>query len=257
MSGLVARLCFLGMAASLCAVNAHADDTAGVPLPGDARTELDAAIQAFLDGDTADAKTRLQGLLARGPELDAPIRRDALAYLGDILLTEDGPSAARNVLEALLDEDAGYRMDPIKHPPEVCAFFEDLRLSRIPVAPPPTRIEPAKPRPFPYLALLPGGVYYYTDRKPVTGVIVGGLQVGALVTNVVLYSQIQNHALVPRDDPEAEAEFNRLVVGADVAAAAAWLSWIVPATIEVGRWATPTRVQVGVGPGSVVLTGQF
>lgn len=256
MSGLVARLLLLGMAASLLAPTARAEDIAAVTPPGDARTELDAAIQAFLDGDTADAKTRLQGLLARGPELEAPIRRDALAYLGDILFTEDGAPAARNVLEALLDEDGEYRMDPIKHPPEVCAFFEDLRLSRIPVAPP-LKIEPPKRRPFPYLALLPGGVYYYTDHKPVTGVVVGGLQLGALVTNVVLYSQIQNHALVPRDDPDAEAEFNRLVAGADIAAAAAWLSWIVPATVEVGRWATPTRVQVGVGPGSVVLTGQF
>lgn len=227
------------------------------PAPGlVAQAELDAAIAAFLDGDSAVARDRLRALLSRGPELEANVRRDALAYLGDILMTEEGAPAARATLEALLDEDPTYRMDPIKHPPEVCRYFEDLRLSRRAFQPPPPTLKPQR-SPFPVLAVLPLGVHWFAKKKVGTGLLVGGLQVAATATNIAFYTQVKNYDGYVTRGSEEEAEFIRMEVAADVSAAVAWGSWLLPASIEIGRWASAPRVTVSPTVGGMVLTGSF
>lgn len=220
-------------------------------LPSDPREALAVAITSWQDGLPGLAKDQLQAILAIGPKLDPEVRSDTLAYLGDILLSEGGAAPARSTFETLLDGDPDYVMDPLQHAPEVCSFFEDLRLARASAAGKRSR------RPFPWLALVPGGLYYYTAHKPVLGVVVGGLQVSALVANVVMYSQLQSTDLIQRDDVAGGEAFTRLTVATDVTAGVAWLSWIVPASVEVTRWATPPPVTVGVGPGTVQLTATF
>lgn len=246
-------LLMLGIAG---ATPARADEP--TPVTGAAsaspRDELDTAIAAFLDGDSDRARALLRTLLTRGPELDAAVRRDALAYLGDILYTEEGPAAARSSFEALLDEAPDYRMDPIKHPPEVCSFFEDLRLSRRTIV---TTPEPAPRRePFPVLSLAPLGVHWFARKQVGTGLLVGGLQAAAIATNIACASQILPTPVVEPGSPE-EDEYYRLQVATDISAAIAWGAWFIPASVEIGRWAAAPRVTVLPTGNGLAVAGRF
>ena len=40
-------------------------------------------------------------------------------------------------------------------------------------------------------------------------------------------------------DTDGAAAFTRLDVASNVTAGVAWLAWLVPAGVEVGRWAAP------------------
>ncbi|MDP2311621.1 MAG: tetratricopeptide repeat protein [Pseudomonadota bacterium] len=229
------------------------------------RSALSHAIQQYLAGDAAAARAELQVLLAQGPSLAPEVRREALLWLGDLLYAEGGPDAARNVFESLLGEAPDYPIDRFAHSPEVVAFFEGLRATVVAKPPPrPPELDP-EPTPWPWTVLLPGGVGYFIDKKPLAGAIVGGLQVAGFTVSVATYLELRdsypgdypNPAQFPEEHPEALDTFRTLETVNRVSVAAAALAYLVPIPIETGVWAGRRRVTMYVGPTSVAFSGRF
>ncbi len=237
------------VAAVVCTVRA---EEVAAPQPA---TRLEEAIRLYAQGDTAGSRALLQALVAEGKELPADVRQGALAYLGDVLYSEEGPQASRPMFDALLEEFPDYVMDPFEHPEEVCRYFEALREeARVPV------IERPLPErgPAPYWSLVPGGLHWYAQGKIGTGLAVTLTQAGLLGTNIALYQTLLARGQIPQDDPEALADYETHRLATNIAAGAFYLSLFLPPAVEFSRWsAQPTRVGVGVGPGSVLVSGQF
>ena len=225
--------------------------------PAEPAQQLDDARRAYAEGRVAEARAMLHALLAIGPDLPRPVRLETLAYLGDILYSEQGKSAADTFFIALLDEDPDYRMDPLEHPDEVVRYFDSLRPVRKPLdvvvvkPPPPVR------GPFPYLALAPGGLYYFVHGEPGAGLAVAGTQVALLVTNLVLYQQIRAIEGVPGGGAEEE-EWRQLELATNLAAGALYVSLVVPPVVELGRWGSVApAARVTLAPGGLSISGTF
>lgn len=222
---------------------------------------LDHAIQQYLAGNAPKARIELQALLARGPSLAPEVRRQALLWLGDLLYAEGGPNAARNVFETLLGEAPTYPIDPFAHSPQVVQFFEDLRAS---LEPPEFEVQPT---PWPWTMLLPGGIGYFIDQKPVAGAIVGGLQIAGFGLSLATYVQLNESyprgGTFPKQYPDRLAEFESLLLVNRVSGAAALLAYVLPIPIETGIWAERQpraergRLTMYVGPTTVTFAGQF
>ena len=225
----------------------------------DPRVQLDAAIQLYLQGAPQEAKAQLQSVLARGPALPTDVRADALAYLGDILYSEQGPEASRSVFQALLREAPDYRLDPFAHPAVVCAWLEtvraDLRAAALPR--PPT--VPTRP-PFPALALLPGGVHAFAAGRTIEGATLATLQATGLVVSIVTRASIDRAFQEKPSDKDAVVRtigWNRASV------ALGWSAWAIPLAIETVRWqrsgprAPSVGVSATVSPGALTLHGSF
>ncbi|MFZ5479210.1 MAG: tetratricopeptide repeat protein [Myxococcota bacterium] len=227
----------------------------------DARGRLAEAIQLYLAGDSAGARAGLTDLLAAGPTLPPDVRQEALAYLGDLYYTQEDASKARPIFESLLAEAPDFPMDPFKHPPEVCGYFEDLREARRAALRPPVLPPPPVKVPYPWLALAPGGVHWFADGKPLVGTIVLVTQAGTAAASIVTYGEVQ--AQRKRHDPdfygdeEARTEFAQLLWLNRAAGAAFWVAWATPAIVETTSWGRAQKVSLQVGPTSVAVTGSF
>ncbi len=222
-------------------------------------SRLESARSAYAQGRTSEAREQLKELLSAGPDLPASVRQDALAYLGDILFSEEGQGAAEGIFRTLLDEAPRYEMDPLQHPEEVSRFFETLRPRPQPfdVTVVKPTLPPAPP-PAPWLALAPGGVYYFAHGKPRTGVAIAGVQAGLLVGNLVLIAQLRELEPVHEGTDEV-AEWRALELATDLTAGAFYLSLVLPPAIEFGRWGVdrPPPPRLGVGPSGFTLSGTF
>lgn len=221
--------------------------------------QLDDARRSYTNGDVLGAREKLEALLALGPALPDAVYWDTLAYMGDIWYSEQSASAAEPFFRALLQDKPDYVMDPLEHPTEVVRFFESLRPPPKPLDVTVVRPPPATPPrgPFPWLAAVPGGVYYFAEGRVGAGLAVAGTQTALLVTNLVLFQQIRAIEGVHADTAE-ETEWRSLELATDLTGAAFYVSLVVPPLVEVSRWsAQGPRAQLGVGPGSVVLTGSF
>lgn len=238
-----------GTAALALVVSARAQD-----LEPEAR--LAGAIRLYLAGDPVTARQQIQGLLAAS-DLDPALRRKAMAYLGDILYAEQGPEAARSTFESLLADAPDYAMDPFEHPPEVCAYFEDLRKRSVPIAPPTFPAPAPSEEPWPWTVLLPGGAHYFAEGRPAPGVGFGTLQLVGLGVSVFTYVQLQDDYLqgMLKEDRD---EYLRVVTINRAAAAVGWVAYVAPIALETTAWTQRRgRVAVGVGPGSLTVSGTF
>jgi hypothetical protein len=221
------------------------------------------AIQLYLAGDAVKARDALQDLLAEGPALPPEVRREALAWLGDLLYAEGRPTAARNAFEALLDEQPDYPLDPSAHSPEVVAYFEEVRAqvaaARGPEIPPPPTFRDRGP--WPWKVLLPGGAFYFTEHEPVSGAVVGGLQLAGLGVSLGTWIELRSHypngGVFPIGSDAELRDFQTLAWVNRATAAAGCLAYLVPIAVETGGWAGRRNLMVSVGPTSVTFVGRF
>ena len=253
---------------------AAGDDAPATPVVDPSPAEAPAArlassVARYLEGDVAAARTDLQALLATGPSLPPEIRREALAYLGDILYSEQGAEASRSVFEALLREAPDYRLDPYAHPAAVCAWVEqvarDLQARAVVVVPP--VLPPPPTRRFAYDVLLPGGFHALRTGKPVLGASLAVVQTASAVVSIATRAAIED-AFATQDlrltgeqdvaQPEASAT-ERLIWINRAAATAGWLAWGVPVAVELARWSSGSDATAAVrlAPGGVSVAGTF
>lgn len=249
----------LGMLALATALlPANAEEVPAAPAatePGVAlspRARLDDAIGTYLAGEALLARDKLRAVLALGPELPPDVRLTALAYLGDILYSEEGPASAREIFETLLGEAPAYPMDPFEHPPEVCRYFEEVRVSLRAPTPPTPRDREA----YPWLVLAPGGTYYFSKGRVAPGVVFGGLQVAGAVVSIGTFITITDafEGGVQARDPEY---YNRLIAINRTAATVGWLAWTVPVVLESAAFDRRGQVVVALGPRALTVGGSF
>jgi hypothetical protein len=110
--------------------------------------------------------------------------------------------------------------------------------------------------------LIPGGVGYFLDGRPVAGALVGGLQAVGLGVSIGTYAELTStyrsyDGRFPQDKEEDYQRFKRLEIVNRSFATMGVLAWLVPIPIETTRWATSKPVVVGVGPTSITLAGRF
>lgn len=248
------------VAAVVC--TARADETAetaepaanGATAASTAEAQLASAIRAYAQGDIDGARAQLQALLAAGPNLPPKVRTSALAYLGDVLYSEEGAEAARPILSALLDEAPGFVMDPFEHPEPVCRYFDTLRAARASATVTATWTR----GPPPYWSLVPGGLHWYAQDEIATGMAITLTQAGLLVGNVVLYQTLATRPKVDPDDPDEDNAYQAHRLANNMAAGAFIASLLVPPAIEFARWSTERPpVGVSVGPGALLVHGSF
>ncbi len=199
----------------------------------DARARLQDATTRYLQGAPAEARVLLQAVLAEGPDLPADVRQEALATLGDILFSEQGPEASRGVFLALLREAPAYRLDPFVHPPAVCAQLELIRADLASASVPPPATPTAPPPPFPWTALLPGGANAFGSGRRVEGATIALVQAAGLVASVWSKAAIETAFVEQPDDKDSVA---RTIWLNRASATAAWLAWGVPLAIETVAW---------------------
>ena len=218
-----------------------------------ATAEIEAARQLYASGQASAARDLLQAVVARGRELTPELRQRALAFLGDLLFSEDSARAADPYFRALLDENPDYVMDPLEHPPEVSRYVESLRPAPRPAPP----IPPPPPEAIatPWLSLAPGGLYYFSRGDIAPGIAVAASQAALLVTNLALLQQVSDIHGVDTRDPSAVLAYQRLELATNLTAGAFYLSLLLPPAVEFSRWGAQTTLTVA--PGAVQVSARF
>lgn len=220
------------------------------------RQRLDDALRLYAQGDTASARAALQNIIGEGTTLPADVRQASLAYLGDILYSEEGREAARPFFSALLAESPDYVMDPFEHPEPVCEFFETLRAERTVPSNPPVATAPRERAP--WMTLVPGGVYWFGTGKVATGIAVAATQAGFLTANLLLFTDRRDNPGFSEEDTDAEAAWEAGRLAQNLTAAGFYMSLLLPPAIEFSRWSAETpRASLAIGPGALVVSGTF
>lgn len=149
-------------------------------LTGDQR--LDAALVHYQAGRYEEAREGLAALINDPALDDVDLRQQARVYLGELLYVRGQQDAAFKVFETVLLEDPGYRIDPFRHPPDVCGFFEVVRASVAPMRPagPPTVELPRNAR-------LGFGLYQYQHQQPGRGTLFLVSQTALGLTSLVSF----------------------------------------------------------------------
>ena len=107
--------------------------------PASPSDDLDAAVRAYQLGRREEARQRFAAIVLDPAPMDAAVRQEARIYLGELSFTDGDQEGARTLFAAVFNEDAAAQIDPFRHPPDVCLFFEYVRLSR---PPPPKPVPP-------------------------------------------------------------------------------------------------------------------
>ena len=207
--------------------------TAGEPLPDAWREEFDAAVAVYLQGDLAEARSRLGALATRGHPTDPHQTQEAKAYLAEVeYYLGERESAWATFLEiATLDPE--YRLDPFVHPPEVVAYFDSVRATSARLTPSP------KPDPGPAplgVVLLPGAMQLRNGQTGLA-VFMAGTVAGLTAGTFALYAVLQGYDL----------DASR--VGIQVGASEAQMATTVKNMTNISRSAAATVWTLGVAQG--------
>lgn len=212
---------------------ASEEPTAPVPVTDAWREAFDAAVEVYLQGNLADARSRLGALAASGHPTDPDQTREAKAYLAEVeYYLGERESAWATFLEiATLEPE--YRLDPFVHPPEVVAYFDSVRATSARLSPPPK----ADPGPAPLgVILLPGAMQIRNGQKGL-GVFMAGTVAGLTAGTFALYGVLQRYDL----------DANR--VGIQVGAPQAQLATTLKNMTNVSRSSAATVWAFGVAQG--------
>lgn len=117
------------------------------PEPPATERRLELAVRAYQAGRYEEARTELALLVNDGSIEDRELKQQARVYLGELLYVQGQEDAAFKVFETVLQEEPEYRVDPFRHPPDVCGFFEVVRASTSVLAPPPPPRALVRPAP--------------------------------------------------------------------------------------------------------------
>ena len=137
---------------------------------------------------------------------DEALRQEARVYLGEVLYLKQDQEAARRVFERVLTIDPTYRIDPFRHPPDVCGFFETIR----------AYVEPNKPvevttpgpvPPLPPLGYMGFGVYQLQHGRTAIGAIMLATQTVTGVLSIIEFGDLLGDR---RYDPEESSELSAL-----------------------------------------------
>lgn len=173
---------------------APSPDEPAPPSAPSAEERLDQAVRAYQQGRPEEARVALASLV-NDPDLsDRELRQQARVYLGEVLYVQGQEDAAFKVFEIVLLEDPDYRVDPFRHPPDVCGFFEVVRASTTALAPRPNLAQPLPTRP-PASAWAGFGVYQraHGDRRLANTLLIGQTALGLASAGGYAWITSQRH----------------------------------------------------------------
>lgn len=147
----------------------------------DPQALLDQAVRAYQLGKRQEARDMLVALVSDLDLEDARIRQQARIYLGELMYVSGDEEGARRFFELVLEDDPSFIIDPFRHPPDVCGYFNYVRSYMVPVSTGgPELPGPLVRPPVPRVAWAPFGVYHLSEGAPLRGTLyaLGGTAAG-------------------------------------------------------------------------------
>jgi len=132
-------------------------------------TRLEEAVSIYQTGKIHEAQGLLASLANDETYSDPELRQRVRVYLGEVLYRQQDQEAARRVFELVLTADPDFRIDPFRHPPDVCGFFETIR-AYIRPSESQSNIRGPIP-PLPMIGYMGFGIYQLRHNRPGLGAI--------------------------------------------------------------------------------------
>lgn len=214
-------------------------------LPVSPRDRLDQAVRRYQFGESELAIGLLSALVVE-ETLPDDVRRDARIYLGELLYIGGDKDAARRFFEQVLAKDPGHVIDPFRHPPDVCGFFNYVRAYQSPVLPkgsgeggvvliPGVQLPdtlPARP------AIVYGGfgAYQFRYHRTGQGFAFLGTQVLALGGNIACWAAYLSDYHVVEGDQAGLDRLNAIRWASIGTAVLGGGSWVVNVSMSSSHW---------------------
>lgn len=217
-------------------------DTAQSEQPATPAQRLSDAVSAYQARDTQKAQGLLASLVNDETYQDPDLRQQARVYLGEVLYRSEDVEAARRVFERVLTQDPSYRIDPFRHPPDVCGFFETVR-AYIQPPPPPKPVVTGPLPPLPPMGYLGFGLYQLQSGRRGIGATMLAGQAIAGIASVASFSHLIDNRIYPEGELAAVSSTRNLQWASTTAFWSIW-AWSV---LDAGRhWkATATPIPAG------------
>jgi hypothetical protein len=215
--------------------------------PGEAR--LAAAIREHQLGHRDIARGMLAELLLDTDGATSEVGREALIYMGELHYIEGDEETARRFFEQVASADPGHLIDPFRHPPDVCGFYNYVRAYVVPAIEVVGPIE--APPPVPWTAWLPiGGVYQLTHGQTGKGAAFLVGELALLTGSSTLFAVYASNRHVSSSDPEALARAQALRTAQWLVTAGYWGVWTWSRVDANRHWQDNWRVSpdVALGP---------
>jgi len=186
---------------------------------------LDEAIR-FYHAD--DRNSAMQKLLSLSYNKEAPqeLRLEASIYIGEIMYIQGDKESAQRIFTQVLKQDPSYRIDPFRHPPNVCTFFNFVK-SFVSIPPPPP---PPPEKTLPMLAYSPFGVYHIQYGSPWKGYAYLSTQTISAATSIGLLIYLNGNNTYIEGDLARKAQLENLIIlqrGSTVVFYSLWFTSII------------------------------
>jgi len=222
------------------------------PSPAD---RLTAAVSAYQASRIEEAQVLLAALVNDETYEDEQLRQQARVYLGEVLYRKDNQEAARRVFERVLTQDPDFRIDPFRHPPDVCGFFDTIRT----YIQPPATAKSAEGRPLPPLpsvGYVGFGIYQLQNGKAGRGAAMLTTQTVSGIVSAITFAHLLDSRIFPSGGEE-QAEALRTAQWTSTSIFWGTWAWGI---LDAGRhWRSQGGLQVredgSDGPPSVVPPG--
>lgn len=197
------------------------DDAEAVPTE---QERLDAAVRIYQSGEAPTAQRLLATFVNDPNVLSESLRQQARVYLGEVLYLQQNEEEARRVFETVLSVDPAYVMDPFKHPPDVCGFFETIRayirpISNTDVAGP----GPAPPPP--RSAYIGFGIYHFQHEERRLGTAFAITQATFATISLAGFAELLGNRHYTTPDEKRSIQVNQGVQWGSTAAFYAIWAW--------------------------------
>jgi hypothetical protein len=192
-------------------------------------------VKAYQASRPEDAQALLAGLVNDESYDNVQIRQQARVYLGEVLYRGDDQEAARRIFERVLTEDPRYRIDPFRHPPDVCGFFETIRAYIQP--PPPQVVDPV--RPLPSIGYVGFGLYQLKHGRKGFGVTMLTTQTLAGIVSAATFANLLDSRFYPTGGYDPTSALRTVQWGSTSVFWGAWAWGVLDAGSHWRSMATP------------------
>jgi len=192
-----------------------------------ARERLDIAVRTYQLGRRDEARTLLANILLDTTIDDEDLIQECRVYMGELLYIQGDEEGAKQFFEQVIRLNPAYLIDPFRHPPDVCGFFNYVRAYVAPfptvsTAPPPvTQIPPLH-----WTAWLPiGGFYQLSHGQTRKGTAFLTSEIVLLTASTSLFGVLLNSRVVSDNDDAAMTQFLRLRTTQQTITVGYWGVW--------------------------------
>lgn len=166
-------------------------------------------MRTYQAGRHEDARNALALLVNDEGVADIALRQQARVYLGEVLYVQGEQEAAFKAFELVLTEDPSFRIDPFRHPPDVCGFFEVVRASITPIQDLRPPLDPLPPPRFPAIGYMGFGLYQLREGQAAMGTLLLSGQVICGAISVVDFGLLVADRRYIETDDLAKAAMQR------------------------------------------------